>query len=77
MTPRRVQIGRDVRLLEQTEEGIDLEGPTRLRPGQLVDLVIPDADGKSSIGRRAEVLTWFVVQLGSGGPMFAGHCSWQ
>ena len=77
MTPRRVQIGRDVQLLEQSDEGIDLEGPTRLRPGQLVDLVLPDASGRPSVGRRAEVLTWFVVRLGSGGPTFAGHCTWQ
>jgi len=77
MTSRRILIGRDVRLLEQTDEGIDLEGPTRLRPGQMVDLILPDAAGRPAPGRRAEVLTWFVVRLGSGGPTFAGHCSWQ
>jgi len=73
----RVHVGRDVRLLEQTDEGIDLEGPARLRPGQMVDLILPGAPGRPGTGRRAEVLTWFVVQLGSGGPTFAGHCSWQ
>jgi hypothetical protein len=77
MTSRRVHVGRDVRLLDQTDEGIDLEGPTRLRPGQMVDLILPGEAGRPSLGRRAEVLTWFVVRLGSGGPMFAGHCSWQ
>ena len=77
MTSRRVLVGRDVRLLEQTDEGIDLEGPTRLRPGQMVDLILPGEAGRPVIGRRAEVLTWFVVQLGSNGPTFAGHCSWQ
>jgi hypothetical protein len=77
MTARRVQVGRDVRLLEQTDEGVDLEGPTRLRPGQMVDLVLADDTGRPIAGRRAEVLTWFVVRLGSGGPMFSGHCTWQ
>ena len=77
MTSRRVHVGRDVRLLEQTDEGIDLEGPTRLRPGQMVDLILPADGGGLSIGRRAEVLTWFVVRLGSNGPTFAGHCTWQ
>jgi hypothetical protein len=77
MTSRRVHIGRDVRLLEQTDEGIDLEGPARLRPGQMVDLILPGEAGCPGAGRRAEVLTWFVVRLGSGGPLFAGHCSWQ
>ena len=77
MTSRRVHVGRDVRLLEQTDEGIDLEGATRLRPGQMVDLVMPGEAGRLGAGRRAEVLTWFVVRLGSGGPMFAGHCTWQ
>lgn len=77
MTSRRVHVGRDVRLLEQTDEGIDLEGPTRLRPGQMVDLILPVDGGRLSVGRRAEVLTWFVVRLGSNGPTFAGHCTWQ
>jgi len=77
MTSRRIHVGRDVRLVGESDEGVDLEGVTRLRPGETVELVRPDPAGRPQPGRKAEVYTWFVVRVGSDGPMFAGHCIWQ
>jgi hypothetical protein len=76
MTGRRVQIGQDVVVVRQTTDGLDLEGRTRLRPGQMIDLVAPAEGAPGSASRTAYLSTWAVIRLGSSGPMYAGHCSW-
>ena len=76
MTARRVQVGRDVRVIAMSNGGADLEGAARLSPGQLINLVLPGAAGPAT-SRLAEVWTWAVIRVGSGGPTYAGSCRWQ
>jgi hypothetical protein len=77
VTGRRLQLGRQVHVLEETDEGLRLEGATRLRPGQPVELV-PMAGGESSRPvRRGWVVSWSVARLGKDGPTYHGFCRWQ
>ena len=77
MTGRRLKLGRDLDLVRKTTDGLDLEGPVRLRPGQLVDLIEADHGEGRGVGGRAKVQSWSVVQLGSSGPIYSGHCAWH
>lgn len=74
---RRIQIGHEVRVLEETGDGVALEGLARLRPGQLVDLVLSTPAGEPESIRRAFVVSWAVSRLGKEGPTFSGRCRWQ
>ncbi len=76
MMPQRVRVGRDVRLVARHVDGVELEGRPRLRPGQPIDVVGVD-DPCSLRARRANVWTWLVVDVGSGGPVFRGFCRWD
>lgn len=76
MRPQRVCIGRDVHLVARHVDGVEIEGPARLRPGQLVDVVGADENDRAA-AQRASVWTWLVVRLGSTGPMFRGFCRWD
>ena len=73
---RRVRLGADVQLVRETADGVDLQGPLRLRPGQRVSIT-PAAGRDSDGSRRAWVLTWTVVQTGSSGLTYRGHCRWE
>jgi hypothetical protein len=76
MTGRRIYLGRDLRVMEELEDGLDLEGRARLRPGLIVDLVWPAGVSSSSRVRRARVWSWSVVRLGRDGPHYRGQCRW-
>lgn len=77
MTGRRIQLGRQVRILEETRDGLRLEGLTRLRPGQVIELV-PMAGADTSLPvRSAWVVSWSVTRLGKEGPTYHGLCRWQ
>ena len=77
MTGRRLKLGRDLEVIRHTPDGLDLEGVVRLRPGQVVDLIGSDDGPSGGLAGRARVQCWSVAQLGSSGPIYRGHCSWQ
>jgi hypothetical protein len=70
----RVWIGRDVRVVSESPEVIELEGRMRLRPGRDVDVARTGAD--PSAARSATVFTWRIVRVGTDGPVFRGLCRW-
>jgi hypothetical protein len=75
MMVRRLQVNRHLRVIAETVEGMQFESPARLRPGQVIELVWPD--GSHERARRARVITWSVMKLGSEGPTYGGRCRWQ
>ena len=77
MTGRRIQLGRQVHLVEETSEGLRLEGTTRLCPGQLVDIVVAPGGESSAPVRSAWVASWSVARLGKEGPTYQGLCLWR
>ena len=74
---RRIQIGRHVRVIAETGDGVQLEGSARLLPGHPVDLLLDATPGAMGPIRRAVVVTWTVERLGREGPTYAGQCRWQ
>lgn len=74
---RRVQVGDHLRVLVETRDGVELEGTTRLWPGQVVDLVLDPASGMRASTRRACVVSWAVSRLGKDGTTYSGLCRWQ
>jgi len=77
MTGRRVHLGRHFQLLEETTEGVRLEGATRLQPGQLVEIIAMPGAHPSSSARCAWVVSWSITKLGKDGPTYQGLCRWQ
>jgi len=83
MTTWRVVVGRDVNVVREMPDGLDLAGRVRLRPGHLVDVIFPAEGHGRQISRRAFVLSWAVVSLGSAGPvgspgpLYRGICRWD
>lgn len=75
MMVRRLEVNRHLRVIAETRQGTQLESPVRLRPGQVIELVWPG--GAEERCRRACVLTWRVIKLGSEGPTYGGRCHWQ
>ena len=73
MTPLRLNLGRDAFLVAQRPDGLELEGPVRLRPGNAVAIV---GYGDSGADRRALVWTWVLRRWGSSGPVYRGFCRW-
>jgi hypothetical protein len=74
---RRIQVGRHVRVIAETADGVQLEGAARLQPGQVIDLLMNGTPGAMSPIRRVFVLSWTVARLGSEGPTYVGQCRWQ
>ena len=68
-----VHVGRDVRRVGESRDGIELEGRSRLRPGSEIDLVLPDPHGASRVV-TVRVWSWTIVAVGSNGPVFRGVC---
>ena len=73
----RVVIGRDVNVLRESAEGLELAGRVRLRPGYCVDVLRAATPSRPVTVRRAVVCSWMVVSLGSGGPTYRGTCRWD
>jgi hypothetical protein len=71
----RLVLGRDLTLVMEREEGVEIEGRGRLRPGR--DIEIVRAGGSGAEARRAEILSWRIVQIGSDGVLFRGFCRWR
>jgi hypothetical protein len=77
MTGRRIQLGGQWQIVEETAEGLRLEGAMRLRPGQLVE-VVPIAGAEPSLpSRSAWVVSWSVARLGKEGLTYRGLCRWH
>ena len=83
MTSSRVLLGRDVKVVRELPDGLDLAGRVRLRPGHFVDVIFaPDGPGQP-LSRRATVWSWGIVALrssgtsGSPGPLYRGICRWE
>ena len=76
MIRSRLEIGREVEALSEGPEGVELRGRIRLHPGRAVDLITRGA-AATPVVRRALVVSWSVVSLGSGGPMYRGSCRWE
>jgi len=77
MTGRRLRTGRQVRVINETADGVQLEGLARLHPGETVELVAPVSPNGEPVVRAALVLSWSVAALGKDGPTYQGHCRWQ
>jgi hypothetical protein len=74
---RRLQLGPHLRVIGEAPDGVQLEGVTRLYPGQVVELAIAPAHSESAPARTAFVMSWSVVGLGKDGPTYRGQCRWQ
>jgi hypothetical protein len=72
----RVFVGRDVELIRETQDGVELDGRIRLRPGFVVEL-IPIREGQGPARGTALVWSWRIRALGSRGPLYRGLCRWQ
>lgn len=70
MRRRRCVIGRDVTIVTETEQDVQLEGAIRLRPGSVIDV----CDHRT---RAAHVGAWMVARLGKDGPVYRGVCRWD
>jgi len=73
---RRYRLGRDVIPLDESAEGVSLEGYQRLRPGQLVTLT-HGRGGDGGDERSARVHSWYVARMGKNGTLYRGECKWS
>lgn len=71
----RVLVGRDVDVVRQADEDVELVGKVRLRPGFVIEIV-PGAGDRSMQGRTALVCSWRIRVLGRFGPIYRGVCRW-
>ena len=77
MTRQRIRIGRDVRVVAERPDGLELEGPARLAPGRAVDIVLADEDGGGAGAvKPALVRSWYVIRVGRTGTTHRGRCCW-
>jgi hypothetical protein len=70
MTPFRLRLGRDFILLREDDGGIEIESGARLSPGRTVEILVAEQ------ARRALVSSWWLVGVGSAGPVYRGACHW-
>ena len=71
----RVVIGRDVDVIRDGPDEIELIGRVRLRPGFVVDIT-PGAKRPRPSAGPAMVQSWRIRVLGSNGPIYRGVCRW-
>lgn len=75
MTAYRFHVGRDLAIVRDDEQGVEVEGQRRLPPGRIVRLT--GVAGAARGGRLAIVTVWRVIRLGhSTGPTYRGYCEW-
>ena len=72
----KVFLGRDVEVVRETKDGLELDGRIRLRPGFVVEVLSVRA-GLASPGGPALVWSWRLHALGSLGPIYRGVCRWH
>jgi hypothetical protein len=70
-----VIVGRDVEVLDDGPEEVELVGKVRLRPGFVIEIVPRPRSARRLTG-TALVLSWRVRVLGSNGPIYRGVCRW-
>jgi hypothetical protein len=70
VSPFRLRTGRDFVLLREDDTGVEIESGARLSPGRVVEILAPDRT------RRAVVWSWWLVAVGSSGPIYRGACRW-
>jgi hypothetical protein len=70
MSPSRLRAGRDFVLLREDDSGVEIESEARLSPGRVIELLSPERT------RRAVVWSWWLVAVGSDGPIYRGACRW-
>lgn len=73
--PSRVFVGRDVDVVRQANQDVELVGKVRLRPGFIVDIV-PGTRNPHVRGGPAFVCSWRIRVLGRFGPIYRGVCRW-
>ena len=71
----RVIIGRDVDVIRDGPDQIELVGRVRLRPGFVVEIA-PGPRRSGPTARSAMVRSWRIRVLGSNGPIYRGVCAW-
>jgi hypothetical protein len=69
MSRRRCVVGRDVHVVHERADEVEVESTLRLCPGAVIDM----HDGRS---RTATVVSWAVTRLGSDGTVYRGRCRW-
>jgi hypothetical protein len=72
----KIFLGRDVEVVRETKDGLELDGYIRLRPGFLVE-VLSVRGGTMTRGGSAVVWSWRIRALGSRGPIYRGTCRWH
>jgi hypothetical protein len=70
----RYTLGDHLHIVSEREDGAELEGVVRLRPGRDIELVESAA---SPSGRRAVVWSWRVVRVTKSAVLFRGSCQWS
>jgi hypothetical protein len=66
-----------MKVVAESTEGLHLESVVRLRPGEVVDVVIDPAAAAGAPVRSACVHSWSVASLGKNGPTYRGLFRWQ
>ena len=78
VTRQRVRIGRDVRIVAERADGLELEGSTRLAPGRAVDIVLAGGEGGGQGAvKPALVRSWYVIRVGRTGATYRSVCCWN
>ena len=71
-----VVLGRNAHVIAERRDGLELQSPSRLAPGGVVDIVWPPDHGSDPPRRRAIVWSWRLTRVGNGGPLYRGYCRW-
>jgi len=78
VTRQRVRIGRDVRVVAERPDGLELEGLARLAPGRAIDIVLAGGEGGGQEAvKPALVRSWYVIRVGRTGATYRGVCCWN
>ena len=72
----RLSIGRDLQLVAENDEGVEVEGRARLRPGRDIELARGTLGDCTPDVRRAVVHSWRVARIGRDDVLYRGFCRW-
>jgi hypothetical protein len=72
----RFTLGHDLHLVAEQDDGVEVEGRVRLRPGREIELVVLQGSRGREHVLRAMVWSWRVVVAGNAGVVFRGFCRW-